>query len=188
MHQEEGALVKAALDSNEQLLWSGKPRQGIVLRFYDIYMIPLSLLICGLAIFFVMIAFFIEEYSAGSIILMVFFGIFIISEAIYTLIIRFIIDAKERENTYYGLSDKRVIIVSGWSKREVKSFDLRTLPRISLKMEADGRGTIAFGHEDCYGWYTIAWYGIWEGYVPRFDLIENPRTVYDMVRQVQNHI
>ena len=98
------------LDTNEKLIWTGQPKKGIVFRTADIFLIPFSLLWCGFAIFWVIMA------SQGSI----FFAMFGIPFVIIGLIFvfgRFIIDAKQRENTYYGLTDDRIIIKSGVYKK-----------------------------------------------------------------------
>ena len=75
------------LNTNEKLIWTGQPRKGIVFRTADIFLIPFSLLWCGFAIFWVVIA------SQGSI----YFAMFGIPFVIMGLIFvfgRFIIDAK----------------------------------------------------------------------------------------------
>lgn len=88
------------LDTNEKLLWTGRPKTGIVFRTADIFLIPFSLLWCGFAIFWVTMA------SQASI----FFAMFGIPFVVIGLMLvfgRFIIDAKLRAHTYYGLTNNR---------------------------------------------------------------------------------
>ena len=43
--------IPQRLESQESVLWSGKPKQGLVLRASDGFMIPFSLLWGGISIF-----------------------------------------------------------------------------------------------------------------------------------------
>ena len=55
------------LGQDEKLLWSGKPRSGIVFRTCDIFMIPFSLMWGGFAIFWEIGALSIPKDEAGAI-------------------------------------------------------------------------------------------------------------------------
>ena len=56
MQQEAESLVNSMLDPGETVLWSGSPRPGLVLRFYDRYMVPLGVVWLLLAVFGVSVA------------------------------------------------------------------------------------------------------------------------------------
>jgi hypothetical protein len=51
-------------------------------------------------------------------------------------------------NTYYGLTENRLIMVSGKSEYRVLSCHLRTVQDLRLREDPDGVGTINFGSKD----------------------------------------
>jgi hypothetical protein len=73
---------------------------------------------------------------------------------------RFLIDAKQRAKTTYGLTSERIVIVSGLFARNVKSLNLRTLSDVSLNERPDGSGTITFGQGHPYSsWFQgMGWW------------------------------
>lgn len=168
------------LDSNEKLIWAGQPKKGIFFRTSDIFLIPFSLLWCGFAIFWVIMA------SHGSI----FFAMFGIPFVFIGLIFvfgRFIIDAKQRENTFYGLTDDRIIIKSGVYKKSIKSLNIRTLSDIEYDEKNDGSGTINIGPKNpmmmMWGSGMSWWPGIKA--TPSLDLIQDVRKVYNKIIEIQ---
>ena len=99
---------------------------------------------------------------------------------------RFIFDSKNRSNTYYGVTDQRIIIKSGLFKKSVKSLNLRTLTDISLNEKSGGNGSITFGQENP----MASWFGgasfPGRGYnVPKFEMISNAKDVYNKIREIQ---
>jgi len=60
-------IIQNELDLEENLLWAGKPKQGIVFRKGDIYVIPLSLLWGGMVLQLEISLFFIEGAKKGII-------------------------------------------------------------------------------------------------------------------------
>jgi len=173
------AELQQHLDNNEKLIWTGRPRTGIVFRTADIFLIPFSLLWCGFAIFWVIMA------SQGSI----FFAMFGIPFVVIGLIFvfgRFIIDAKQREKTYYGLTDDRIIIKSGVYKKSIKSINIKTLSDIEYVEKSDGSGTINIGPKNpmmMWGSGMNWWPGVKA--TPSLDLIQDVRKVYSKIIEIQ---
>jgi hypothetical protein len=168
------------MGSGERLLWSGKPRQGVFLRPADAYLIPFSLMWGGFAIFW--------EYSVLSSKGSLFFGVWgipFVLIGVYLIVGRFFADARQRARTYYGLSNQRVIIVSGLFTEGVKSLQLRTLSDVSLSERSDGTGTITFGPTTPLSFGGPSWPGSGRYAPPSFDSIAGAREVFDRVRAAQ---
>lgn len=104
-------------------------------------MIPFSFLWGGFAILW--------EYSVieeGAQFFFMLFGVPFVLVGLYIMFGRFYVEARQRSKTYYGVSNERVIIVSGLLRKQVQSINLRTLADISLSESSNGRGSISFGH------------------------------------------
>lgn len=56
MTQSLQSELRPHLENGENILWTGKPKSGVVYRQADIFLIPCSILWCGFAIFWVIIA------------------------------------------------------------------------------------------------------------------------------------
>lgn len=176
--------IQSVLEPQERLLWSGQPIQGIRLRSSDLFLIPFSLLWGGFAIFW--------EYNvigSGAPSFFALFGVPFVLVGLYFIFGRFFVDAKIRKKTFYGLTDERVIIVSGLSKRTIKSLSLRTLTGISVSESSDGSGSISFGSTMPYGamFNGMPWPGMEQRLGPRFDPIEGVRAVHLLIRDAQKN-
>jgi len=175
-------VLQEEMEPRERLLWSGQPRQGIVLRASDIFMIPFSLLWGGFALFW--------EYSviaSDAPLFFALFGVPFVLVGLYVVIGRFYVEAKQREKTIYGVSTDRIIIMSGLLQRKVKSLILRTLSDVSVSEFRDGSGSIAFGSSfPLAAWFGgIAWPGMEQFMGPRFDSIQNVKQVHQVIREAQ---
>ena len=112
---------------------------------------------------------------------------FFVLVGLYMSVGRFIVDSTRRAKTFYGLSDQRVIVVSGLFSRTVKSMNLRTLSDVSLSEKADRTGTIAFGPSHSrMSWVREVY---WPA-VPRagllFEMIPDAKKIYDQVAELQS--
>jgi hypothetical protein len=176
--------IRGELDSNERLLWADQPAQGVRLRGSDAFMIPFSLLWCGFVVFW--------EYSViqgGAPLFFMLWGIPFVAMGLYIVVGRFFVDARQRASTYYGLSDERVIIVSGLFHKRVRSLSLRTLADVWLAEGASEIGTISFGNAGPFGgWFNIGgWPGAGQLTGSRLELVANAKQVFQRIREAQRH-
>ena len=114
-------------------------------------------------------------------------GIPFVLVGLYLIVGRFFVDARQRSKTYYGVTDERVIIISGLFRRSLKSLNIDTLTDVSLTEKPDGSGTITLGPTPpWHNWMSGSnWPGSHQHAVPSFDMIENARQAYDIVRGSQ---
>jgi hypothetical protein len=175
--------IQPELGARERVLWSGQPRQGFVLRGADAFMIPFSLLWGGFAFFWEA-----TVLHSDAPLFFALWGIPFVLAGVYMIVGRFFVEAKQRERTWYGVTNDRVIIISGLLSRKVKSLNLRTLTDLSLTQTKNGEGSISFGSGSPFGSMFggfAGWPGM-EAYLgPRFDMIANVKTVYETIRAAQ---
>jgi hypothetical protein len=174
--------VARHLESGESLLWAGVPRQGIFLRGADAFMIPFSFLWGGFAIFWEATA-----IAGGAPFFFALFGIPFVVIGLYMIAGRFFVDAKIRKNTYYGLTDRRVVIISGLFSQTTNSLPLRTLHDISVQERGDRSGTVMFGrpHPFASMYAGMQWPGMSQHQAPSFEVIEDAKGVHDQVLGAQ---
>jgi hypothetical protein len=174
--------IQGQLAPGERLIWTGRPRGGIQFQASDAYRIPLSLMFVGVSLFWEVLAF-----AWGGDVIFALTGVPFLLFGLYMNFGRFPLDARRRNRTYYALTDRRVIIVSGLVSQEVQSLSLRNLPNLVLDAKPDGSGTITFGDKNP----LTAMYGSFYGKVflgpgvPAFEMIENARQVYDLILTAQ---
>lgn len=121
-------------------------------------------------------------------------GFLFIAIGLYMLVGRFFVDARIRANTYYGLTDKRILIVTGLFENHFISIPLEQLDELSVTRWADGSGTIRFGQPT----YLMGLRGMpsvrprhygYRRIEPRsFDLIDNVLAVRDLIAQAQMRV
>jgi hypothetical protein len=132
--------LRQELDPGERLLWAGQPRQGLRLQTSDFVMIPASLMWGGFAIAWEVMAF-----AIGAPIFFKLWGIPFVLVGLYIMVGRFFFDARRRARTFYGLTDRSLLLITGGRRRMVRRFDLTQLGPISLQEHGDGSGVLSFG-------------------------------------------
>jgi hypothetical protein len=181
MTNELSEEIRRELSPGEQVLWAGRPRQGIVFRGSDLLAIPFSLLWCGFAIFW--------EHGVVTSNAPAFFtlwGIPFVLIGLYMVAGRFFFEAQQRARTFYAVTPERILIVAGVFSRTVKSLSLGTLSDVTLTERRSGEGEITFGPQNAFPSFfgNSGWPGA-QRQSPRFDLVPNAKSVYEKIRGAQ---
>lgn len=182
MRNPEKQIIQSRLSAGEHLLWFGRPRQGFFLRKEDAFFIPFTLFWCGFIAFW--------EWAADAMdapLYFKLFGIPFVIAGFYMLVGRFFVDVWTRRKTYYGVTDQRIIIVSGLLNTQLKSLNLKTLADLTLTEKRDGSGVITFAPTAALNNYNDSsdFNGSYRTNAPIFDHIPQARTVYETIRRAQ---
>ena len=190
MHREKCVLdfdseeqIRRELDHDEELLWCGRPRQGVILRIGDLFFIPFSLLWGGFAVFWEVMA-----IVMGAPWFFCLWGIPFVAIGLYLVLGRFWVDSRNRASTYYGVTSDRIIIVNDSWSRKVQCLDIR-MSEFALNERQNGSGTITFGMTSPFSqlWNLP---GVPNGIaplVPSFELSSEARMVFDVIRNAQKN-
>lgn len=170
----------AELLPEERIYWSGQPQQGFFLRNSDALMIPISLLWGG--------SMFLWEFLALTKKAPFFFmlcGIPFVLIGLYCIVGRFFADVIRRRKTYYALTNKRVLIISGINKQNTKIIELIKTSEINISTKRNGKGTITFGSLPPMAWMLEGNFFPTSGKfnkVPSFELIDDAKKVYQQIK------
>jgi hypothetical protein len=181
--------IARELHSDETLLWDGQPVPGVRLRPADIFFIPFSIAWCGFAVFWEASAIRMGRQMGGISLFFILWGIPFVLVGLYMMVGRFYADALLRRRTYYGVTSDRIIIVTGLFARQTQSLDLETLTDLSMTEASNGGGTITFGKPHLFSAFYpgAAWPGWDKMSTPSFELENDAREVYNLIRQAQRN-
>ena len=182
------------LDPGEKLLWSGQPKQGLRLQAGDIFMIPFSLMWGGFAIFWEasvlgLTGLTAKQHAAdkGIPLFMALWGIPFVVVGLYMIFGRFFYDAAARNKTWYGVTDRRLIVLKSLFTRSANSFDYGTLVNLNLVERGDRSGDILFGTPGPMANFANSSGPRSNRYpvVPGFYLLSDARNVFNQIREAQ---
>ena len=185
MDHKAAQQIQAQLSPGESLLWWGRPRQGVVFRASDLFVIPFSLLWGGFAIYWAYGAY---RSGAPGVILLI--GAAFVLIGVYIILGRFVVDTLTRRHTCYGVTDDRVLIVNGFPTTKTRSMGLSTLTNVTFSSKPDHSGSIAFGSHHAMAEMVsgMHWPGTGEYHDTHFEMIENVKSVYDTIQQARRDL
>jgi hypothetical protein len=178
------AEVAAVLGPRERLIWCDRPPQGIRFHWFDIYLVPFSLLWGGAALTAEGLAIYSNDPLLALVCLP--FALF----ALFLTFGRFFVDSALRRKMFYALTSERVLIISELWGRQTMSIDLRKLGEVHLSLRASGVGTITLGHGVMFfRFFRVFSWPISSRYQPPvFDTISDAATVEALIRQAQRAV
>ena len=163
----------------ESLQWVGRPKQGIVFRAIDFFLVPFSMIWCGGVSFG-----FYHALTSGQKFPIVVTG-FMFSMGLYILLGRFIVDMRLRERTWFGLTQNRAIILIHWFQPSVRSVVVNTIGEISLSQNMNGTQSIVFGSDGARSMRGLHMPGTGSTLAPCFEMISDGDDVYKLVQKMQ---
>ena len=187
--QDSANLVRPYLSPGERILWTGRPKQGLVFRGKDALLIPFSLLWGGFAIFWNFEVWTFPETGSEIDWFMRLWGLPFLAAGLYFIVGRFLHDAMIRHRLYYAVTDRRVLIMRGVANLTAR--DIAALPMLQVSEHRDGTGTIVLDSDEVgYSmFYGMRGFGDWtlsRNANAQLFRIENAHRVYELIHsQVQ---
>ncbi len=123
------------LTAGEHILWKGRPEKGNLITRKDFIMIPFGLFFLGFSLFWEYSALQSAGASFGL------FGIPFVLVGLYMAFGRFVYGAYIKKDTYYVITNKRLVIKKG---KRIQIFAARDLPPMEVEVHKNGNGTISF--------------------------------------------
>lgn len=174
--------IKRELAADEKVLWEGRPPEGIRLREIDIFLIPFSVLWGGFAIAWEVAAI----TSMNAPLLGIVWGIPFVTMGLYLMVGRFFHDAARRRRVFYAVTARRILIVETMLSRKVTALNLEALGEVSYEDGWTGINTVTLGRSVGVQPFDFPhWPGMRRATPPQFELAENPRQVFELIRDAK---
>jgi hypothetical protein len=132
--------VETSLLPGERIVWDGRPLRHRVFRRTDVLLVPFSLLWCGFVVFGVR-----GVLSSGAPFFLALWVAAFLLIVLYVVAGRFVVRVVSSRRTRYTITDRRVLVYSGWSGGRLRTAYLNSLPPPVITEEPDGSGSLAFG-------------------------------------------
>lgn len=167
----------------EEILWMGQGDKWRLFNGQDLFLIPFSLFWCSIAI-----PMLISGFVTGNIIFILMPHGWI---GLYMLFGRFIVKYLRKENTYYAVTNERVLILSHLFGRRLQAFSVHHLPTLEKRIGMGGVGTITFAELPPKSWwkrnqshYSNTGLEMFGQVLPGFYDIHEVDEVYRMIAQM----
>jgi hypothetical protein len=181
-------VFSAELLPGETIQWTGSPNPRVIFHSEDAYMIPFSLMWGGFAIFWLLGASGILQWSnhpnKNFEWFAIIWGVPFVLVGQYMIWGRFLYERWKKKRTYYALTNRRALIVEhGLRSHSISSASFETLSMIDKRVRSDGIGSISFG-----GPVTGKWRAGRNNppRPPTFDDVDGADAVYQIAINIQD--
>jgi hypothetical protein len=177
--------VSTYLLAGERLLWSGRPRQGLMFTSRDAVLVPFSLVWLSFVVFWTMTA--ARGNAPGFFIL---WGMGFLAIGLFFTIGRFFVDAWIRARLIYAVTNQRILVIRPAPFANLVTLGLGNLPQVSLSEGSGGRGTIRFGDNSLFATFGrrngfASWVDSLDP-VPQFLGIEDAKSVFNQIQSLSS--
>jgi hypothetical protein len=140
--------LQSELLPGESLLWAGQPLRRVVFHRTDWMMIPFSFMWGGFAIFWVYGASgHLGGHPSSPLNWFALWGVPFVIIGQYFIWGRFFYVAWRKARTFYGVTNKRVLVLGTTRNRRLSDGYLKNLTSVTLTTRSDGVGSIEFAPE-----------------------------------------
>ena len=182
---QDSSLFQPYLFAGENILWTGRPKQGLALSGRDVFLIPFSLLWGGFAIFWNVSVWTFPKTGESVDWFMPLWGLPFLIAGVYLIFGRFFHDAAIRKRLFYAVTDQRILVLRGSNSAKLKSLDIDRLPKLELTEHSDSTGTIELDGDSSFLGSRMNGFGYWTpalSNATQFFRIDHPRQVYELIR------
>lgn len=150
IYNNSQTILQRELEDGERLLWSGNPnrkRMSNPKTAVVVFAVLFTLFgVCVIGVPGVYIADFADGTGINTDVLPMFCMIFFIFPLLILIIA--LVSGKNQGNIiFYGVTDRRIIVLSNTKIKQVISYGFDDLPFLKKSVRDDGSGTIRFGHD-----------------------------------------
>lgn len=170
--------IQPELTAGERLVWAGRARRGLVFEWTDLFLIPFGLFWTAFSVLWETLAIWGRApwYFCA-------FGIPFILVGLNMVAGRFLVDARRRARTFYGVTDRRVITVEQRKKRRVTSIAIVSLSEVTFEEGKGDVGTIYLGPK---AFHDVRSDGTPVGPPPVLSKVKNARVAYDAIKDARD--
>ena len=190
MSQDNYSIVEQAISSelsaDEKILWCGQPRDGFQFSALNVMTLPFGIALCGVGTFLglsvwqtLITQLSVTDQSFSGLLPMIVIGIGFIAAGLLLIGGMFYLERYWRRNTYYAVTNQRVIVMTKWLATNVATLVLQQIPLVTLTTRSNGSGSVVFGS-------TITGTIGSTDYTPlSFDKIDDARKVSNVILDAQ---
>ena len=148
------------------------------MRDADMILIPISIILVGFAFG---LDYSMTQFEAPFIFKIA--GVLFAAVGIYVGAIRLVLDRWRRQHTFYSITSKRVLVISG-RKKKLSTLPLKNIDRLDKTEEKDGSGFIIFGNTNPLWPWLIGKFVMSATSVPGLILLPDVNVVFNLLEEL----